>query len=98
MISVLPFTEVRNLLILAYALIDVNPCETFDYPGEAAYLTQIFRALTTLLGVQIYPSCIQVEVTGSGTAFPISFVSFPGAYTPDTPGALHPLFSRISLN
>ncbi|KAF8909184.1 hypothetical protein CPB85DRAFT_754777 [Mucidula mucida] len=64
----LPFTEVRNLLILAYALIDVNPCETFDYPG-----------------VQIYPSCIQVEVTGSGTAFPISFVSFPGAYTPDTP-------------
>lgn len=37
-------------------------------------------------GAQFYPSCIQVQVTGSGTAFPTSFVSFPGAYTPDTPG------------
>jgi hypothetical protein len=37
-------------------------------------------------GVQFYPVCVQVEVTGDGTAFPTSFVSFPGAYTPDTPG------------
>ncbi|TRM56411.1 glycoside hydrolase family 61 protein [Schizophyllum amplum] len=37
-------------------------------------------------GAQVYPSCIQVEVTGSGTAFPTEFVSFPGAYTADTPG------------
>ncbi|KAF4573492.1 Lytic polysaccharide monooxygenase AA9 [Pleurotus pulmonarius] len=37
-------------------------------------------------GAQFYPSCIQVQVTGSGTAFPTSFVSFPGAYTPSTPG------------
>ncbi|KAL1709734.1 glycoside hydrolase family 61 protein, partial [Schizophyllum commune] len=37
-------------------------------------------------GAQIYPSCIQVEVTGSGSALPTSFVSFPGAYTADTPG------------
>ncbi|KAG2008469.1 hypothetical protein CC2G_013900 [Coprinopsis cinerea AmutBmut pab1-1] len=39
-------------------------------------------------GVQIYPACIQVEVTGNGTAFPTSFVSFPGAYTPETPGMI----------
>ncbi|KAI5834882.1 glycoside hydrolase family 61 protein [Schizophyllum commune Tattone D] len=37
-------------------------------------------------GAQVYPSCIQVEVTGSGSALPTSFVSFPGAYTADTPG------------
>ncbi|KAH6907268.1 61 endoglucanase [Coprinopsis sp. MPI-PUGE-AT-0042] len=34
----------------------------------------------------IYPSCVQVEVTGDGDAFPTEFVSFPGAYTPTTPG------------
>ncbi|KAL0573052.1 hypothetical protein V5O48_008911 [Marasmius crinis-equi] len=37
-------------------------------------------------GAQVYPSCIQVEVTGSGSALPTSFVSFPGAYTGSTPG------------
>ncbi|KAH9855164.1 glycoside hydrolase family 61 protein [Lenzites betulinus] len=38
-------------------------------------------------GVQIYPSCIQIEVTGTGNALPTSgLVSFPGAYTPETPG------------
>ncbi|KAL1668595.1 glycoside hydrolase family 61 protein [Schizophyllum commune] len=37
-------------------------------------------------GAQVYPSCIQVEVTGSGSALPTDFVSFPGAYTADTPG------------
>jgi len=37
-------------------------------------------------GVQFYPSCVQIEVTGSGTAFPTSFVSFPGAYKPTSPG------------
>ena len=40
-------------------------------------------------GVQFYPVCVQVEVTGEGTAFPTSFVSFPGAYTPDTRGMMH---------
>ncbi|KAJ2917496.1 hypothetical protein MD484_g2919, partial [Candolleomyces efflorescens] len=38
-------------------------------------------------GFQSYPVCIQVEVTGNGTAFPSTFVSFPGEYTPETPGA-----------
>jgi hypothetical protein len=41
-------------------------------------------------GAQLYPACVQVEVTGNGTAFPTSFVSFPGAYTPDTPGTIPP--------
>ena len=36
-------------------------------------------------GAQFYPSCIQIEVTGSGSALPTSgLVSFPGAYTEDT--------------
>ncbi|TFK26411.1 hypothetical protein FA15DRAFT_679653 [Coprinopsis marcescibilis] len=39
-------------------------------------------------GVQIYPVCVQIEVTGSGTAFPTSFVSFPGEYKPETPGMI----------
>ena len=39
-------------------------------------------------GAQLYPVCVQVEVTGTGAAFPTSFVSFPGAYTPDTPGTI----------
>jgi hypothetical protein len=34
--------------------------------------------------------CHQVEITGSGTAFPDSsyLVSFPGAYSPTEPGLL----------
>ncbi|KAJ6476885.1 glycoside hydrolase family 61 protein [Mycena sanguinolenta] len=42
----------------------------------------------TYPGAQVYPSCIQVQVTGSGTAFPpaSSLVAFPGAYTATTPG------------
>lgn len=47
-------------------------------------------------GVQVYPSCIQVEVTGSGNAFPTSFVSFPGAYTPTTPGIVYDIYSTSS--
>ncbi|CAE6463629.1 unnamed protein product [Rhizoctonia solani] len=38
-------------------------------------------------GAQFYPSCIQVEVTGSGTETgPSELVAFPGAYTKTTPG------------
>ncbi|TEB28377.1 glycoside hydrolase family 61 protein F [Coprinellus micaceus] len=37
-------------------------------------------------GIQFFPSCAQIEVTGSGTAFPTEFVSIPGVYEPDTPG------------
>ncbi|KIJ61718.1 lytic polysaccharide monooxygenase [Hydnomerulius pinastri MD-312] len=45
---------------------------------------------------QFYPSCIQIEVTGSGTAFPTSFVSFPGAYTPDSPGIIYDVYTNTS--
>ncbi|CAE6370929.1 unnamed protein product [Rhizoctonia solani] len=39
-------------------------------------------------GAQFYPSCIQFEITGSGTALPndSNLVSFPGAYSPTDPG------------
>ncbi|KEP49573.1 glycoside hydrolase family 61 protein [Rhizoctonia solani 123E] len=39
-------------------------------------------------GAQFYPSCIQFEVTGSGTAFPSDseLVAFPGAYAGTDPG------------
>ncbi|EUC55046.1 glycoside hydrolase family 61 protein [Rhizoctonia solani AG-3 Rhs1AP] len=39
-------------------------------------------------GAQFYPSCIQLEVTDSGTETgPSELVAFPGAYTASTPGA-----------
>jgi hypothetical protein len=37
-------------------------------------------------GVQIYPSCHQLEVTSSGTETPSDLVSFPGAYGVSDPG------------
>ena len=48
-------------------------------------------------GAQVYPSCIQLEVTGSGTAFPTAFVSFPGAYTADTPGIVYDVYTSALL-
>ncbi|KAF5315665.1 hypothetical protein D9611_004934 [Ephemerocybe angulata] len=39
-----------------------------------------------IISLHIYPLCVQVEVTGTGTAFPASFVSFPGAYAPEDSG------------
>ncbi|KAG8682861.1 Esterase/lipase/thioesterase, partial [Ceratobasidium sp. 395] len=45
-------------------------------------------------GVQVYPSCIQLQVTGSGTKLPpaSSMVAFPGAYTPSTPGIVYNMY------
>ncbi|KAF9651985.1 hypothetical protein BDM02DRAFT_325326 [Thelephora ganbajun] len=37
-------------------------------------------------GAQFYPSCIQIQVTGSGSRTLPSGVSFPGAYSDSTPG------------
>jgi hypothetical protein len=39
-------------------------------------------------GAQVYPNCLQVTVTGSGTKTPAAsyLVAFPGAYTATTPG------------
>ncbi|KAF9002942.1 glycoside hydrolase family 61 protein F [Cyathus striatus] len=45
-------------------------------------------------GAQFYPSCIQIQVSGSGTAFPTEFVSFPGAYTADTPGIIYDMYNN----
>ncbi|KAI3603928.1 glycoside hydrolase family 61 protein [Moniliophthora roreri] len=52
------------------------------------------HAAYTYPGVQVYPVCIQVQVTGSGTALPTSFVSFPGAYTKDTPGIIYDVYTN----
>ncbi|KAK7026786.1 hypothetical protein VNI00_015444 [Paramarasmius palmivorus] len=49
-------------------------------------------------GVQVYPVCIQVEVTGSGNALPTSFVSFPGAYNQNTPGIVFDVYTDPSLS
>lgn len=46
-------------------------------------------------GIQAYPSCLQIEVTGSGTALPTSgLVSFPGAYTASTPGIVFDVYTN----
>ncbi|KAI0043234.1 lytic polysaccharide monooxygenase [Auriscalpium vulgare] len=47
-------------------------------------------------GAQFYPSCIQLQVTGSGTALPTSFVAFPGAYTSSTPGVVFDVYLNTS--
>jgi len=47
-------------------------------------------------GIQSYPSCFQVTVTGSGTQIPSgsSLVSFPGAYQPGTPGIVFDMYTN----
>ena len=55
---------------------------------STGFVNQLCPLANQYPGVQFYPVCVQVEVTGEGTAFPTSFVSFPGAYTPDTPGMI----------
>ncbi|KAJ7866064.1 glycoside hydrolase family 61 protein [Mycena olivaceomarginata] len=52
----------------------------------------------TYPGAQVYPSCIQVQVTGSGTAVPpaSSLVAFPGAYTATTPGIVYNAYTGES--
>ncbi|CDO76191.1 Auxilliary Activities Family 9 protein [Trametes cinnabarina] len=48
-------------------------------------------------GAQFYPSCIQIQVSGTGKAFPTSgLVSFPGAYTPETPGIVFDVYQNTS--
>ncbi|KAG8990377.1 Esterase/lipase/thioesterase [Tulasnella sp. 427] len=46
-------------------------------------------------GAQSYPSCIQVQVTGSGTVTPSGskLVAFPGAYGSTTAGLVWPLWN-----
>ncbi|KAF8906342.1 glycosyl hydrolase family 61-domain-containing protein [Mucidula mucida] len=51
----------------------------------------------TYPGAQFYPSCTQIEVTGSGTASPDSsfLVSFPGAYAGSDPGITFNLYTTF---
>ncbi|KAF2673860.1 hypothetical protein BT63DRAFT_476317 [Microthyrium microscopicum] len=46
---------------------------------------------TTTTGAQLYPICVNVEVTGTGTTTPAG-VRFPGAYSPKDPGILYDLY------
>ena len=43
-------------------------------------------------GAQLYPSCLQVAVSGSGSGQPTELVSFPGEYTADTPGVVFDVY------
>ncbi|KAG8855505.1 Esterase/lipase/thioesterase [Tulasnella sp. 330] len=54
----------------------------------------------TYPGAQVYPSCIQVQVTGSGTVTPsgANLVAFPGAYTSTTPGLVYDIWNPNSLS
>ncbi|KAJ3566748.1 hypothetical protein NP233_g6806 [Leucocoprinus birnbaumii] len=67
-------------------------------PGQYIVRHEIIalHAAYTYPGAQVYPSCIQIQVTGSGSAFPTSFVSFPGAYTADTPGIVYDVYTNTS--
>lgn len=38
--------------------------------------------------------CSKVQITGSGTRFPTSFVSFPGAYSGSTPGIVYDVYTN----
>ncbi|KAJ7895516.1 glycoside hydrolase family 61 protein [Mycena olivaceomarginata] len=62
-------------------------------PGQYIIRHEIIalHSAYTYPGAQVYPSCIQVQVTGSGTAVPpaSSLVAFPGAYTATTPGIVY---------
>ncbi|KAF9526388.1 glycoside hydrolase family 61 protein [Crepidotus variabilis] len=84
-------------------LVNANSIYTFTIPPKLKAGQYIIRheiialhAAYTYPGAQVYPSCIQVQVTGSGTALPTSFVSFPGAYTASTPGIVYDAYQNTS--
>ncbi|TQN74094.1 Polysaccharide monooxygenase Cel61a [Colletotrichum shisoi] len=45
-------------------------------------------------GVQFYPGCHQLEVTGSGSTSPSDLVAFPGAYKAADPGITYDAYSK----
>jgi hypothetical protein len=48
-------------------------------------------------GVQFYPSCHQIQVTGSGTSTgPSSKVAFPGAYKSTDPGITYDAYKATT--
>ena len=55
------------------------------------------HASYTYPGAQWYPSCHQIQVTGSGTSTgPSSKVSFPGAYKPTDPGITYDAYQATT--
>jgi hypothetical protein len=46
---------------------------------------------TASSGAQLYPVCVNVQVTGTGTSTPPG-VKFPGAYKPTDPGILDNIY------
>lgn len=75
----------------------MSPGYTYEYtipeclePGFylVRHETLALHAAYAYPGVQFYPSCHQLEVSGSGTASPSDLVSFPGAYAADDPGVV----------
>ncbi|PGG99931.1 hypothetical protein AJ79_08368 [Helicocarpus griseus UAMH5409] len=73
---------------------------TFTIPASLAPGNYIVRhelwalhAAWAYPGAQVYPSCFQVAVKGSGSATPSSdLVAFPGAYNADTPGVVYDIY------
>ncbi|KAK6189510.1 hypothetical protein LQW54_013196 [Pestalotiopsis sp. IQ-011] len=47
-------------------------------------------------GAQFYPSCVQVEITGSGTASPSEDFELPGGYTYDDAGIVFNIYSSYT--
>ncbi|KZV89121.1 family 61 putative glycoside hydrolase [Exidia glandulosa HHB12029] len=83
------------------ALINSGGLYTFTIPKSlkaGQYLVRheilALHAAYQYPGVQVYPSCIQLQVTGSGTSTgPTSgLVAFPGAYTATTPGIVFDVY------
>ena len=65
-------------------------------PGNYIIRHEIWALQTASVypGAQIYPTCIQVAVSGSGTKVPTTnLVAFPGYYTPNTPGIVFDIYN-----
>ncbi|KAG8855504.1 Esterase/lipase/thioesterase [Tulasnella sp. 330] len=88
-------------------LVAADSTWNFTIPAELAPGQYIIRhelialqASYTYPGAQVYPSCIQVQVTGSGTVTPsgANLVAFPGAYNSTTPGLVYDIWNPDSLS
>jgi cellulase len=61
------------------------------HEGDISYASNPRR------GAQFYPDCVQIEVTGDGTAELPKGVSFPGAYSYEDPGVVHNVITASLL-
>ncbi|KDN38547.1 hypothetical protein RSAG8_09436, partial [Rhizoctonia solani AG-8 WAC10335] len=84
---------IRHEIIALHSGIQ-DPClaeggTVFD-PATARHEIIALHSASSEGGAQFYPSCTQVQVTGSGTETgPASLVAFPGAYKSTDPGILY---------